>query len=451
MTSTNRSLTALSRRQVLAGGAGLVAASFWPGLATAANPEVIVIGAGAAGIAAARKLLSAGRRVTVIEAGNCIGGRLKTDRAAFGVPFDVGAHWLHSRRQNPFVDHGLANGFTLYPAPDEERLFVGGRPAKKSEIRDYDRALARATAALEQAGERGRDVSAASVMPTLGKWGDTVRHALGPYEMGKDLENFSCADWYTGLGGRDWYCREGFGTLWAHSAGGVPVQLSTTAKRVRWGGRGVVVETDRGDLKAKACIVTVSTGVLASGRLRFDPALPADKQESFNGISMGLYNHIALQFKKNFFGIGDDGYVSYQVRAGKKEAPKALSFLTNISGTNLTLGDVGGSFAWELEKAGSAAAIDFALGELRKMYGGQVKRAFIKARVTSWGQNPFTRGSYASAEPGAFALRRVLRRPVAKRIWFAGEACSAEQWATVAGAHKNGDAVANRVLRNLKR
>ena len=87
----------------------------------------------------------------------------------------------------------------------------------------------------------------------------------------------------------------------------------------------------------------------------------------------------------------------------------------------------------ELEEAGHEAAIDFARSELRRIFGSAVDRHLVKAHFTRWGHNALTRGSYASARPGAYRMRSVLRRPVGERVWFAGEACSVDEWATVAG------------------
>ena len=443
-------MTPLSRRHFLVGGAALLSAPLWSGPSHSANPDVVIVGAGAAGIAAAKQLLAAGRSVTVIEASNRIGGRIHTDKAIFGLPYDMGAHWLHNAEINPFVSYGKQNGFSLYEAPGNGALYIGEREATSGEYRAFDAAMAGAYRAIERAGEAGRDVSPGRVIPDLGPWQDLVHLALGPNRLGKDFDHFSCLDWYSGTEGSDWFCKEGYGTLWAHSAADVPVQLSTRAETVKWGGKGVAVETNRGTISAMACIVTVSTGVLAKQAIRFDPALPSEKDEAFNGITMGLYNHIALQFSEDLFGIGDDGYLFYRPEPSERPYPKGMGLLTNVSGSNLSFADVGGGFARELEAAGSDAALDFALSELRKIFGTRVDRTFIKGHVTNWGQNPLTFGSYASAEPGAYPLRAVLREPVGERIWFAGEACHENEWATVAGAHKSGEAVAQKVLEHLK-
>ncbi len=443
-------MSVLSRRHFFLAGAVGLTTPLWPKLAVSANPDVIVIGAGAAGIAAAKALMASGRSVTVIEAGKRIGGRVFTETSTFGVPFDVGALWLHNARGNPFVGYGQKNGFTVYPAPDEETLYVGDREADDDGYIAYDTAYRAAIRAISSAGAAGRDVSAASVVSEEGDWSKLVHLAIGPYEMGKDLDSFSCKDWYNSNDGKDWFCREGYGAIWAHSAQGIPVQLSTTATSVKWGGHGVTVETNRGSLSAKACIVTVSTGVLAQEALRFDPPLSPEKQASFHGISMGLYNHIALQFNRNIFGTGKDGYLYSQIDSEVEGSPKGMGLLTNVSGGTLSYGDVGGRFAAALEAEGEAAAIDFALSDLRRMFGSDVDKAFVKGVATNWGQNPLTYGSYASAEPGKYPLRAVLRQPVGERIWFAGEACSPANWATVVGAHESGEAAGSHVGRFLR-
>ena len=227
------------------------------------------------------------------------------------------------------------------------------------------------------------------------------------------------------------------------------MQLNTPVSKINWAGSRIVAVTPRGDIKAKKCIITVSTGVLANRGITFQPPLSDLKQEAFHTISMGVYNHLALQFSKNFFGIGDDGYLTYKINSRNAPSPRGMSMLVNISGTNLSFGDVGGEFARELEKEGVDGGIDFALGELRRLFGARVDRHFIKGDATRWGSDPLFYGAYASAEPGAFQNRRRLRAAVAKRIYFAGEACSESEWATVNGAYKTGVATARRVHRSL--
>ena len=439
----------LSRRAFLARGAALAALPLAASAGAPAEADVVVVGAGAAGLAATRVLRERGVSVATVEASGRIGGRAHTDTRLFGVPCDMGAHWLHNAAGNPFVGYAREHGFDAYPAPVKETLYTGSRKASPAEYAAYEAAHAGAIRAISAAGRRGEDTSPAAVVPDGGEWHDLVHFVIGPWEMGKDFDDFSCVDWWNSEGGSDWYCKQGYGALVAHGGRDLEVLLATRAERIRWGGKGVSVDTNRGTLRARHCIVTVSTGVLAKGDLRFSPELPAAKTESFHGISMGFYDHVALLFDEDVLGTGADEYLLYNADTHGAPSPALMGLLTNVSGTRLTLADVGGDFAAELEDAGPDAAVDFARSELGKIFGARVRRHLVKAHFTRWGRNPLTRGAYASARPGAYPLRAVLREPVAERVWFAGEACSEGEWATVGGAHESGRRIGERVAAAL--
>lgn len=448
--SRGENMNIYSRREILQLCATATAGVLLPAVSGANENDVVIIGAGAAGISAARQLRKKGLSVTVIEAADRVGGRVHTDHRIFGVPYDTGAHWLHYGEANPFVSHGLRNGFTIYKAPDDEVLQVGDRKATEAEAEAFNEAYDEAVRAISKAGRRGMDVSPASVVPDFGTWNHSVNLAVGPYEMAKDLDHFSCVDWYSGEDGTDYYCREGFGTLFTHSARDVPVTLNTKAQRVRWGNRGVQIDTDKGTLNARAVVITVSTGVLAEGGITFSPALPADMEEAIHQLTMGHYTHVALRFKENFFGIGEDGYFYYKVDELSNGSPKGFAALINAAGTGISYCDIGGDFARQMALEGEAATLDFVLGELRRMFGGTADRNLLGAHVADWSTNPLTRGAYASAEPGSANLRRKLHNNIAERIWFAGEAVSRDDWATVAGAHKSGRKAAKSISRVLQ-
>lgn len=435
----------LTRRQALAAGTAALAAPLVPGRATAASVDVVVIGAGAAGIAAARDLRRAGLDVALIEASDRIGGRVVTDMSIFGQPYDRGAHWLHSQDSNPFVSYGRANKFDIYRAPSAEVMYVGDRLASAEEARAYQAAYGRAMQAILAAGAAGQDVAPASVIPDLGPWAPTVNFRIGGYEMAKDLDSFSIADWYTGAGGEDAYCREGFGTLFAHSARDVAVDLGVTARTLRYGGPGVEVDTDSGTITARAGICTVSMGVLQAGHLRFDPPLPPPKQEAIGQLTMGHYTHVALQFRDNFFGVGEDGYFSYKIETSVDGDPEGFAALVDASGTGITYCDLGGAFARQMAQEGKPATLDFVLTELKGIFGTRVEAALMAHDVTGWSTDPRFEGAYASAEPGGAGSRAVMRAPVAERLWFAGEALALGYWATVAGAHMSGQQAARQV------
>ena len=437
-------MTRLSRRRFLATAA---AAAALPAAAQVpSSPDIAVIGAGAAGLAATRTLMDLGFSVATVEARDRIGGRAHTESETFGVPYDHGCHWLHNAHMNPFVPFAKANGFDVYPSGSGGYgLYDGPRRLGNAAWLEIEAAYHAATNAILDAGREGHDVDAASVVTDDGPWAPLVACYIGGWSMGKDLKDISCVDyWNSETGSNDWYCREGFGTLIAHYGRDLPVALETPVSSIDWSGEGVKVATSSGTIEARAVIVTVSTGMLASGDLRFTPTLDPQKEESFHRISMGTYNHIALKFSRDIFGLGEDGYFEY-----RPETADAVGFLTNISGSNLAFGYVGGDFGRELIAEGNDAAIAFGLEKVKASLGNDIEKAFVKGNYTAWDNDPWTHGSYASADPGYAWMRSVLKEPVADRIFFAGEACHPLLWATAAGALLSGQDVATEVARRI--
>lgn len=432
-----------TRRELLAGaGAGALALGVLPAAASAPrDPDIVVIGAGAAGLAATRSLMEMGISVACIEAQDRIGGRAYTEHETFGVPYDRGCHWLTASHMNPWIEFGRSNGYTVYPEhpEDDERVFIGSRELRDSEWEELDATWYAMNDEIGNAGRNRQDVSPRDVVSVTGPWAPLCEGWIGPWEMGKDFDQFSCRDWWNSEGGESHFCTQGFGTLVQHYGSDIPVELNTPASVVRWGGDGVEVETPAGTIRARVAIITVSTGVLAAEGIRFDPPLPPKKQESFHRISMGIYNNIALQFSEDIFGFGADVYVDRQV-----QSVESAGWLSNISGSNLMFGYSGGRFGRELERAGIDAAVDFGLSELRHFLGSSIDKKFIKGDFTRWGEDPWFQGAYASADPGYYPMRRELNTPEADKIYFAGEACSGLLWATAAGALESGLLAAQR-------
>jgi len=444
-----RSTMDLTRRRFMA---GLAATPFFINSVWASppkNPDVVIIGAGAAGLGAAKTLSDLGISFVLIEAQSRIGGRAYVDHHTFGVPYDMGCHWLnYGPRINPWINYGKTNGFTVYPTPEEPYgLFVGKRKATPEEFEKYDLAWEQIEDEIGYIAEKSKDpdISPAEAVELDSIWKKLSAYIMGPLDMAKEFDDFSCQDYWESPGADPYYCKEGYGALVAHYGRKLPVQLATPAHHIDYQGPGVKVKTPEGTISGKAVILTVSTGVLAADKIKFTPALPVKKQESFRYISMGTYNNVALQFSKDFLGLGPDRYVDYVNENGSK----AGGMLTNIGGTNLSYIYTGGDFGRELEVAGVKAGVDWGLNEIVNIYGSDVKKHFIKGNMTRWGEHPWTLGAYAAAEPGYFHMREELRKTISEKIFFAGEATHPMQWATCGGGLLSGIDAAGSVAHSL--
>src|SRR5690349_18290639 len=225
-----------SRRLFLAASAAVVAAPALLRAQTAADLDVAIIGAGAAGIAAARRVAAASRRFAVLEATNRIGGRCVTDAAIFGVPFDLGAHWIHRFDGNPPGGSASVAGLDIYAAPRRQTIRIGPRNARDAELEGFLSALVRSRRAIADAGKSRTDVPAARALPAdLADWRATMEFVLGPFVCGKDLAALSAME-LARMPERDndAFCRQGYGALIARLASGLPVRLSTPVSRIEW-------------------------------------------------------------------------------------------------------------------------------------------------------------------------------------------------------------------------
>lgn len=437
-------MTAISRRSFVASAAALAAAPALGAIPASGQTDIVIIGAGAAGIAAARKVAAAGRRFALIEAGDRAGGRCITDTRSFGAPFDRGAHWIRQPDINPVVKLTAKSGFDVYPAPLGQRMRIGQRNARESEMETYLATLVRASRAIGDAARGKTDVSCAQAMPKdLGIWRQTIEFMLGPYGCAKNLAEISAMDFAKAERDTDSYCRQGYGTLLAAAAAGVPVELSTPATGIEWERR-VEVATPKGNITARAIIVTVSTDVLASGKIKFTPELPKRQLDAAAKLKLGTYERIVLDIPGNPLGLASDEAVFEQCANTKTAA-----LLANVAKSPLCFVDVGGRFGRELAAQGEKAMIDFAREWIAGLYGADMKKAVRSAQATQWYKEPWVLGAWSSAAPGSVSARRTLMEPLGNRVWFAGEAVHETLWGTVHGAWQSGERAAEEAIKRL--
>jgi monoamine oxidase len=442
--SNNPETMFVNRRNVIAGAAALASTSALGAVAGSGETDVAIIGAGAAGIAAARKIAAAGRRFALIEASDHAGGRCVTDTRIFGVPFDRGAHWVHLPDLNPVARLAARTGLELYPAPPGQKLRIGKRYAREGEMEDYLATIVRANRAIQDAARGKADIPCMQALPKdLGDWRPAVEFVLGPFGCGKGLDDISAMDFARALERDvDAYCRQGYGALLAKLASDLPVQFGVAAQRIVSTRSSVEVETARGRIVARAAIVTVSTGVLAADRIKFAPDLPPRHRDAIAKLSLGSYDHVALELKGTPLQAQNDDLIFE-----KPNNARTAALLANVSGTPLCMVEVAGKFGRELAQGGEAAMVDFASGWLADLYGADVRKAIGKTHATNWSRDPFALGAFSAAAPGGQGGRKLLMEPVRDRLFFAGEAVHETQWGTVGGAWESGERAADAALR----
>lgn len=431
----------LSRRHLLRGGIGLAGALAVPWRAArAADPHVVVIGAGLAGLAAAHDLLAQGVKVTVLEARNRIGGRAYTESQTFGVPYDQGCASLHAADRNPVVDLVDALGLETVPDPLDPIIFIGGRQLE--DTAPLDDSFDQQQTAIDRAVEARGDVAVGSVLTPNGPVERLVADLIGPLAFGVELANLSTSDVIASLQSDvEIVVRQGLGNAVVRYGAGVPVIKGNAVRRIVWGGPGVRVLTQAGTIAADAAILTVPPGVLAAEGISFNPPLPDAKQQAIQDLPMGRIEKIGLAFNRDVTGLLPFAEL-HAVLAGSQ----TLHVMARPFGAELMVCFVGGDQARALAEAGEQAGIDFALSGLAELYGNDLRRAFRKGHMTGWGADPFALGALAAARPGRAEARRLYAEPLANRLFFAGDAC-VPQWAgQAAGAYLSGQRAAADVL-----
>jgi monoamine oxidase len=439
-----------SRRSFLAASTAVAAVPAWaaprrppaPEAPRSGNVDVIIVGAGAAGIAAARRLAAAGKRIALLEAANEIGGRCITDTTTFGIPYDRGAHWIYLADNSPIAKLAPQTGLDLYLAPPGQRMRVGRRYAREGEMEDFLASLVRANTAIAEAARRSDTACAQALPKDLGEWRPTIDFVLGPYGCGKDLAEVSTID-LSRSAERDngAFCRQGLGTLLAKLAPAGAALLATPATRIDWGGRYIVeVETPKGQFRAPAAIVTVSTNVLVSGKIKFD--LSKRHLDAANKLTLGSRDHVAVELTGNPLGLRAD-----EIVFEKSESRQTAAIFANAYGSTVCIIDVAGNFGRELAAKGQAAMVDFAVTWLAGLYGTDIRSSIKRQHATRWNHEPWVLGAASVAAPGGQSARKVMMEPVRDRIFFAGEAVHETQWGTLGGAWESGERAADGALR----
>jgi monoamine oxidase len=411
------------------------------------DPVVVIVGAGAAGIAAGLELTARGVPFVILEAQHRIGGRAFTDKTSMPVAWDQGCHWLHCADKNPLVEWAdrLGADYHTRDYPDWFGVHHRGRWAEPDVRDEAMRHVFGALDAVTDAGRAGEDVPASCVFPEHQAWGDLARHWFQLFASG-DPEQVSAASYgdYEDTG-VNWPVLSGYGDLFERMARGLTIRTGVAVRRVEQGARAVRVETSEGTLAAKACIVTVSTGVLNGGGLAVSGGPAADLMDEVKQVPCGHYEKVALLFDQWPFAGFRQPSVTIDSGSGS-----AVNFQIFPFDGNLALAHVAGTPALELSAQGGDALARYVIDHLAVAFGNDVRKQIIKAVVTGWQTNPYIRGAYSYARPGHAARRRDMVAADTGNVAFAGEAFSLNGQTSAHGAYQSGRDVASRMVDSLK-
>jgi monoamine oxidase len=401
--------------------------------------DVVVVGGGAAGVAAARRLHEAAIDCLIVEARPRLGGRAWTVTDSSGFALDLGCGWLHSADRNPWVKIAQEQGAeidTSRPPWARRTLDVGFPPAEQQ---DFQAAIHSFYERVDGAADSDGDAPAANFLPPGSRWNGLI-NALGSYIAGAEWDRVSAKDFDryhdTGV---NWRVIKGYGALISACGKILAAELDCAVHAIDHRGKRLRIETAKGVIAADQVIVTIPSALIASERIMFTPALP-DKTEAAHGLPLGLADKLFVSLE-GFEEFDQDTRVF-----GRTDRAATAIYQFRPLGRPMIEAYFGGRFAAELEANGAAAFFDCAVSELVGLFGSAFAARIKPIGIHRWGADPFALGSYSCALPGFADGRPTLAAPVDDRLFFAGEACSVHDFSTAHGGWHTGVSAAEQVI-----
>ncbi len=414
--------------------------------------DLVIVGAGAAGLSAAKAATAAGLSSIIVEAKGRSGGRAFTELASLGVPMDHGAHYLHTASRNPLRDYADQHGLPYKRGGYRTKIF-DGRWFSDSEQAHFLSVAKESLAEIALRADSGNMLSSEGILGRSRLWTGADKKSRSLFEgyyaefLGAEASEVAAAehrryqDTY-----EDWPLENGYGALIAHYGADIPVVLQSPVQEIDHTGRDIIVKTRKGNIRTRTAILTVSTGVLASEMIRFTPALSNAKHRAIGAIPMGYAGKIAFRLEgRQLAGI--------ESHHGLVNRPDGLFANLHIRPFErpLAILIVGGP-RWEMvERSGADAMIAMGRKVVSDLFGSRILRDLGKALATKWVSDPHILGGHSFMRPGHGFARGDLAEPIEGRIFFAGEATSGESWATVHGAYESGRRAVSEIAAALKK
>lgn len=416
--------------------------------------ETIIIGAGAAGLAAGRTLQDAGQTILLLEARDRIGGRIWTDHTFADFPVEWGAELIHGETA---VTHDLLQAANLHtlPAPRKAGLrwgtAVGARHIAElpPELQGPIQRLLAAYAELPERANLATDEALGDYFMRRGFTSPEVAMAdvLFAQTCCASIHTLSCADLVREMtvdhaGLAEFRIAEGYEALLTQYSAGLPIQLNMPVQTIQWGAAGVTVITPTATLTAQRCVITAPVSLLQAKTITFEPPLSPSKQAAIAAFRTEAATKLFYRFREPLW----DDALAYMMHTGI--AARWWTPGYPRPGAAVLCCYVTGDRATRIDAMAEADALKLGLDELAGLLGRpDVHAHCVDGRRIAWAHDPYARGGYAHMPPGAAAARPILAQPEQDRLFFAGEATAyASNPQTVHGAIESGWRAAQEIL-----
>lgn len=441
----------MSRRDFLAASAVMAGA----GLAAGCEPRpvdnksVLVIGAGMAGLAAARSLADAGRPVRIIEARNRIGGRIDTNRE-WGTALEMGASWIHGTTNNPLLELADKVHAQIVPTDYNHPVKLAIDPPLQPISFDAKAWRDLVSDAREEAvgGSLGAAVAAQADREELS---DRERAELAYYvtteiedEYAADADQLSVSTFDQGsyTGGPQSVVTSGYDAFPHSLADGLQIIFNAVVNSVAQQGDSITVRAGDRIFHGPAAIITVPLGVLKSGAITFDPPLPEAHAHAVTALGFGVLSKSYFRFRQRNWDQ-ENAFCQY---LGAADNRWAQWFTLPAAAGPIVLAFNPGRTGRYVESAPPADLLAGAAPIAQQLFGADL----VDVRSSRWTVDPYALGSYSYHAPGSGPEdRRRLQEPVSDRLYLAGEAVGSDNPATVHGALLSGRHAAAELLRRL--
>ncbi len=431
---------------------------------------MVVIGAGMAGLAAARTLSRLGHPVIVLEARERVGGRIWTDSE--GV--DLGAHWIHGTDGNPITElvedlgipYSYVGGDSAYTGGFDS-LDLFGADNRIANHRTKSRTLELADDVLHELEQRAAiarkehrpDISLGAALRQIladrqlsTEDEQAVRYHLNVIlreDVGEDADKLSLKYWEDGYlvyGYGDSTLHQGYQSVVGAIADGLDIRLGHVVTRIDSTAASTRITTDHGDFEADKVLVTLPLGVLKAGAVRFEPALPEVKRSAIARLGFGTLNKIAVYYAEPFW--PKDQYVFGYLCRDTDRYPTVVISMWKSHGKPILVMLLGASLGREAETWSEEEVSAYATTVVRDVFGADAPAPEHISR-TAWSTDPFALGSYTCIGVDASSKDiATLAEPVGDKVFFAGEGTNNYHWGCVHSAYESGLREAARISGN---